>query len=189
LLLVVAGVTALALMQPRGDVARSPSLEARASPQAPVAEELVAPSVAEETARPSRARSIAIFTQLRGRLDRAITRRNARLLPSIFGGRSVVERRTRRVIANLRRDGVVDLTKVKTVRVVAVARSAEEIRVRDATRLRPCFRNEHGRDVTDAPALLRQTGEWTLRRGPTGWRIVDGALLRDRIVRRRPARC
>jgi hypothetical protein len=181
LALVVVSSALLARAQPRADPLRNPDVAAGAAPPARKAE---GPRKA-----PGAAAAGAVFTRLRARLDRAITRRDQGMLATVLARSAPIARRTRRIIAGLRRDGVVDRTRIEPVRTAVVARGVGEIRVRETTLLHPCFVTERGRDVTEAPAAVRQVGVWTLQRQAGGWRITDGRLVADRIVDNGRARC
>lgn len=196
LMLLVAGVTAASLVRPDAEPLRAPASLAAAPRERAEGESRGASAAAPAESRPagalevlSDARAVAVFGALRTRLDRAITRRDPSLGARVFAGDSEVEARTARVIDRLRRDGVVDMTRVKSLKVVVLTKDAAEIKLREVALLRPCFRTDRGKDVTKAPAAVLQVGVWRLARGPEGWRIVDGGLLRDRIVESKNAKC
>jgi hypothetical protein len=188
LLGLIAVVTALGLWAQPGSLPMVSSRPARqVLPRAPAAPTRAPASPAAQA--PSPARLEGVFRALRARLGRAVRTRDAGAARAVSTPAGSVRARTGQVVRSLRRDGILDLTRIEPVVVRHVASRAGTAVLRERALLRPCLSTEDGRDVTRAPAAFLQVIRWQLRRRAGEWLLHRATLLRDEIVDSHDARC
>ena len=188
LLGLIAVVTALGLWAQPGSLPAVSSRPARRPfAQAPAAPTPAPPSPVARALSPARLERV--FRALRARLGRAVRTRDAGAARAVSTPAGSVRARTGQVVRSLRRDGILDLTRIEPVVVRPVVSRGGTAVVRERTLLRPCLSTEDGRDVTRAPAAFLQVIRWRLRRRAGEWLLHRATLLRDEIVDSRDARC
>ena len=161
---------------------------------AEVARDDAPPVAPQRTASPAdfsltNSEAIARFKELRTIVVRAIRQRDPSLVSVSFSPASPAAERISREIERLRRDRVIDRTQITTLNISVISNTPERIRLREVTRLEPCFVTERGRDVTRAPSSVKQVGVWTLTRDGSLWQLENGVLKLDRVLDRRDANC
>jgi hypothetical protein len=133
--------------------------------------------------------AIQTFERLSSTLRLAVAERDPTLAASVTTNTGNTGTRVSQEIRRLKKDGVVDLTRVETIRSEVVLSNTDRIEIREVIRLHPCFEAESGQDITKADAVVEQTGIWTLAVENGRWLVDDTQLENDRVIDDGRARC
>jgi hypothetical protein len=133
--------------------------------------------------------AIAEFEDLRSGALAAVRNRDHSLLDEIFTLDGPVRKRAQREIESLAAADVADESVFVSDEITVLRNAPDEIMILEESRLRPCFRNADGEDVSEGPAEVSQTALWTLRLADTRWLLHDAVIRRDRVVEKGPASC
>ena len=133
--------------------------------------------------------AIETFERLSSTLRLAVAERDAALAASVTTSTGNTNERVGQEIRRLRKDRVVDLTRVERIRSEIVLSGSDRIEIREVIRLHPCFETESGEDITKADAVVEQTGLWTLAIERGRWLVEDTQLEADRVIDNGTARC
>jgi hypothetical protein len=129
------------------------------------------------------------FKELHSIAIEAIRSRRVHLLDEAFTSDGSGYRRSARIIRGLVHDNVRDRTQ-NVLRSITVLESSEaEITIAAASAIEPCFLDESGTDVTDAPGKVWRLSHWTLRPQNSRWLIHDAVVRKQRIRSSRSANC
>lgn len=120
--------------------------------------------------------AIARFEELLTVSIKAGRERDPSLLEPIYTIDSPMKQRGYQSIRELRRDDVLDLTRVETTSVDVVKNSKNSIDLRVNQIFRPCFKTESGDDVTEGPAVIERTAVWTMSLEQGQWLLHNARL-------------
>ena len=133
--------------------------------------------------------AIQTFEQLSQTLRQSVSQRDPSLLTLVTTPDGDAQRRIGQEIQRLKEDGVIDFTRVQTEPAEVQSSTNREIRIREVIVLQPCFKSESGEDVTQADAVVEQTGTWILKVHDGQWLIDDTRLENDRVIDDSGAKC
>ena len=133
--------------------------------------------------------AIARFNELKQVLYQAIERRDSTVVPLATTEDGHTHDRAIREIRSLTRDGVFDRTSIESKDLIVTRSSAQAIELVETIRIRACFVNEAGDDVTKADALVEQTSKWTMLFVGSEWLLDDAVLIQEEVLDDKAARC
>lgn len=133
--------------------------------------------------------AIAKFRELNAVAIRAARNRDTALLSLVFTPSGKTAARARAAIQELKRDGVYDESEIQTVSTRVISNTQSSVTLREVTRVLPCFKNEAGEDVTEAPSHVQRVAQWVLVRAREQWRLSEARIIRQREIGRGRAHC
>jgi hypothetical protein len=133
--------------------------------------------------------AIQTFERLSSTLRLAVTERDSTLVASVTTNTGNTGARVSQEIRRLKKDRVVDQTRVERIRSEVVISTTDRIEIREVIRLHPCFETESGQDITEADAVVEQIGIWTLAVENGRWLVDDTQLEKDRVIDDGSASC
>lgn len=135
-----------------------------------------APSASEasrELPAPDTGEALAIFTELRGGLERVYRRRDPRSLAAVVKPGSPQFKAVRRDLRLLATNNLLDRTRTRTLGLVVVESDPGRIVVRERVLVRPHYVDDATYVALDVDLeRSRVTSEWTIEREGVRWRIV-----------------
>ncbi len=135
------------------------------------------------------AEAVERFEELNRLAIQAGHERDLSLLSVVFTSTGPTHERASREIRRLITDEVMDETRFITVKISLVTNAESEIRLLETRQLFPCFVTANGQDITKDDSVVEQEILWTLRPEDSEWRIHDGVLRNDRVLRGQHAKC
>jgi len=156
-----------------------PALHPPSTPQSATAEQ---PVVTDREAA-------ELFRKLNAEAVAAVQARDASRLDELFTATGPSGRRAERAIENLTKSGVRDRTQYEIEAVSVISKTSARIRVRVRTRIRGCYVDRNGKDVTVGPEEVVQSSVWTLIRDDERWLLHDAIIREQRPTVKRHATC
>ena len=133
--------------------------------------------------------AIQTFERLSSTLRLAVAERDPTLAASVTTNTGNTGTRVSQEIRRLKKDGVVDLTRVETIRSEVVLSNTDRIEIREVIRLHPCFEAESGQDITKGDSEFEQIGVWILQVEDGRWLIDETVFEGDRVIDSSRATC
>ena len=130
-----------------------------------------------------------IFEALRGKALRVGLERDPSVIQESMVEGGPLAKRSERLIERLRRSKVVDETSFRLLDMQLLEVGPTEMTFRTRHDVRPCFLTERGKDVTDAPSVVRQSVDWTLQKVDELWLIYDTALTDEKVLKPQGGGC
>ena len=130
-----------------------------------------------EFAEPDTGEALAIFTDLRNRLEGVYRRRDPAALTAVVKPGSPQSRSARRDLRLLASNNLLDRTRIRTIGLEVVESEAQRLVVRELVVIRPRYLDDSTYvevDVDLAPS--RVTSEWIIEREGARWLIVGSRI-------------